>query len=263
MEGEPVYLRLIHDQAYPGAHQMTVDESLFRNQIQTQDPNAIIRFYHFSEPTLTVGYGVWSKIHQNLTDEIPAVRRITGGGIVSHKTSDLTYAFIAPYTPFLSLRKTRGSYLFIHEVLKRALVDFGVRTSFFEDCCNGRESVSAKQRSHYCFEAPVLYDVMLGPNKVAGAGQKRTVGYLLHQGSIAWDLLLDIEPKLVETDFCAAFAKHLAEMLNLSVKEISLYAEEMVITQALTRHCEARPMEAEAISESGIASLPSVARNDG
>ena len=155
------------------------------------------------------------------------MRRITGGGIVSHKTSDLTYAFIAPYTPFLSLRKTRGSYLFIHEALKRALVDFGVRTSFFEDCCNGRESASAKQRSNYCFEAPVLYDVMSGQNKIAGAGQKRTVGYLLHQGSIAWDLLLDIEPKLVEVDFCAAFAGHMANALNLPIKEIPFCAEEM------------------------------------
>jgi len=131
-----------------------------------------------------------------------------------------------------------------------------VRTHFFEGC-------GENQKSNYCFESPVLYDVMLGQNKVAGAGQKRTLGFLLHQGSIAWDLLKQANPELSEIDFCIAFSKHLAKTLDLSVKEIPFRVEEMVTAQAPTRHCEARPMEAEAISKSGIASLPTVARNDG
>ncbi len=212
------YLRLILDGLHDGQFNMARGESLFRNQIQSKDKNAILRFYHFSEPTFTVGYGMWSKVHESLSGEIPVVRRITGGGIVSHKTSDLTYAFIAPYHAFISLRKARGSYLFIHEALKRALVDFGVRTYFFE---------GVNQKTDYCFESPVLYYVVLGQNKIAGAGQKRTLGFLLHQGSIAWDLLIQAEPELLEIDFCAAFSKHLARMLNLLIKEIPFGAEEM------------------------------------
>ena len=214
------YLRLILDEAHDGRFQMARDESLFRNSIQTQDQNAILRFYRFSEPTFTVGYGLWSKVHQSLAGEIPVVRRITGGGIVSHKESDLTYAFIIPYTSFISLRKARGSYLFIHEALKRALLDFGVRTHFFEGC-------GENQKSNYCFESPVLYDVMLNQNKVAGAGQKRTLGFLLHQGSIAWGLLNQARPELSEIDFCIAFSSHLAKMLDLSVKEIPFRVEEL------------------------------------
>ena len=223
MNGE---LRLIHDQAHSGAHQMIIDESLFKNHIHTQDQNVILRFYHFSEPTLTVGYGVWSKVHQHLTKEISITRRITGGGIVSHKPSDLTYAFIAPYQSFLSLRKTRGSYLFIHEALKRALLDFDVQTRFFEGC----EDKCQSPKTDYCFESPVLYDVMIGSHKLAGAGQKRTLGYLLHQGSIAWDLLKSTKPELSEIDFRNSFAKHLAEALNLTIKETPFLAEKLIQT---------------------------------
>lgn len=220
-------LRLIRDGVHDGRWNMARDEFLFRDSIQTQDQNAVLRFYRFSEPTLTVGYGLWKKIHQNLSENIPAVRRITGGGIVSHETSDLTYAFIAPYRSFLSLRKTRGSYLFIHEALKKALVDFGIETRYYEGCTDQCTNL----RTDYCFESPVLYDVMLGSKKIAGAGQKRTLGYLLHQGSIAWDLLAHVQPKFSEVHFCIAFSNHLAKSLNLAVKEIPFLAEE--ISQAI------------------------------
>ena len=236
------HLHLILDGAHSGAFNMAADEFLLRNQIQKKEKFAILRFYHFSEPTLTIGYGTWKLAEAERNGKVPFVRRITGGGIVSHKESDLTYAFIASCTSFLSLRKARGSYLFIHEALKRALVDFGVRTQFFEGYCQENSSVetSTKKKAdpclpdrqassggNYCFESPVLYDVMLGPQKVAGAGQKRTMGYLLHQGSIAWDLLAAAEPKLSEIDFCCVFSKHLAKALNLSVKETSFHAEEL------------------------------------
>ena len=53
------YLRLIFDGAHVGQFNMAVDELLFRKHIEQKNPDAILRFYQFSEPTLTIGYGIW------------------------------------------------------------------------------------------------------------------------------------------------------------------------------------------------------------
>ena len=225
------YLHLIEDQAHDGAFNMTVDEFLLKNQIRKKDPNSILRFYRFNEPTITVGYGMWQAVQPQMNERIPFVRRITGGGMVVHGASDLTYSFIVPLSCQPMLRKVKESYFFIHQELKRALDHFGVKTELFEKNCSASEVLDGSRckagRVSFCFDSPVLFDVMLSGKKIAGAGQKRTQGYLLHQGSIAWSMLTEVCPQLLESDFCVQFAEGLANLLALQIKKVPFHAEEM------------------------------------
>lgn len=228
-ESDPPYLRLIQDQAYDGAFNMAVDEFLLRSQIQKKDPSSILRFYRFNEPTLTVGYGMWRATETKASSQIPLIRRITGGGMVMHGRSDLTYSLVVPLNHQAIFRKVRESYRLIHQELRKALGHFGAATELFKKKYGiARESnpMRRTERVSFCFDSPVLFDVMLSGKKIAGAGQKRTQGYLLHQGSIAWKVLLEASFDLKESDFCNQFARHLGNLFHVPIKEIPFHAEE-------------------------------------
>ena len=224
------YLYLIRDQAHDGALNMAVDEFLLKNQIQKKDSNPILRFYRFNEPTVTVGYGMWQAVYSEKNQNIPFVRRITGGGMVVHGGSDLTYSLILPLSRQPLLRKVKESYFLIHEALRKTLAHFGIATELFDKKCDAASDLDPerkKEKASFCFEAPVLFDVMLSGKKVAGAGQKRSQGHLLHQGSIAWAVLTEGNPSLLESDFSNEFAAHLGDLLGLRIKEIPFCSEEV------------------------------------
>ena len=228
MNGDSAYLRLIQDQAHDGAFNMAADEFLLRDQIQRQDRNPVLRFYRFAKPTVTVGYNMWRLIASETENTIPIVRRLTGGGMVMHG-SDLTYSLIAPAGDRKTLKKVRDSYFLIHEALRSALNYFDITTELFDKNCNTQAATFSgckpKQVSH-CFDSPVLFDVMFSGKKIAGAAQKRTQGYLLHQGSIAWNKLRETYPDLSLSTFPERFSICLAGSLDLSVKEIPFCVEE-------------------------------------
>jgi len=54
-----------------------------------------------------------------------------------------------------------------------------------------------------CFVEPAKFDVVLGGQKIAGAGQRRTRTGLLHQGTL--------QPTRVPHHFGAIFAQHLSD----------------------------------------------------
>ena len=237
MNGNSAHLRLIQDRAHDGAFNMAVDEFFLRRQIQMQDRNPILRVYRFSEPTMTVGYGLWRTLLGGTNGGMPTIRRMTGGGAVLHNESDLTYSLIVSLSEQKPLRKVKESYFFIHEALRKTLNYFGIRAELFGKNDNfplHLSSPSAKAQTGkeereglFCFDSPVLHDVMLSGEKVAGAGQKRTLGYLLHQGSIAWGVLMGVNPGLSEARFSEQFSVCLSRLLDLPVKEMSFDAEEL------------------------------------
>ena len=170
------YLRLILDQVRDGATHMAIDEILFLRSIQNGEINSILRFYRFSPPTITVGYGMWrdySAIASEVSfsslrareagaaiscseiasaslgllprndvekshshSDIPVVRRLTGGGIVRHD-QDLIYALIVPPVFLKKLGKVRESYRLIHSALIKVLERFGFDVCVYVHGCVG------------------------------------------------------------------------------------------------------------------------------
>ena len=214
------YLRLIIDRASEGFVNMAVDESLLRRSIAGRQPNPILRFYQFSDSVKTVGYGLWSRVRKQLNAEIQTIRRITGGGIVLHG-ADLVYSFVAPLELHPALRRPRESYRYIHEALCDALSCLGIEVELlYKDCAQN-------DKRSFCFDSPVLFDVMLGGKKIAGAGQKRSMGYLLQQGSIEWNVISKVRPDLTPSELIRTFSSAFAGRLGLPVKDLPISAEEL------------------------------------
>ncbi len=107
---------------------------------------AILRFYRWSEPSLSVGYfqdvGEAARKHAS-GGGLGAVRRITGGGVVESLAADFP----------------------------------GLGTVASEAAFRPR-SVSN------CFQEPVVFDVELGGCKVIGSSQRRRRGRMLHQTAV-------------------------------------------------------------------------------
>lgn len=156
--------RLIPHETLEGFSTLAFDASLLKGNF----PFPILRFYSWSRPCISYGY---FQTPPEATS-FPAYRRVTGGGIVFHD-KDLTYSLTYPRAsaPTWSVRR---SYLEIQAVVQRALITLGVEAVQCRDDAPG----------YFCFEHPVIGDLLYRGKKIAGAAQRRMGSRLLHQGTI-------------------------------------------------------------------------------
>lgn len=222
----PFKARLILDMPRRAALNMAIDEMLMGSA--KENPEALtLRFYSWERPAFSIGY--FQKVSEvverfgcrrNRTD---VVRRMTGGGLVSHG-KDLTVALILKNpNPFFSC-DAKMSYVKIHEVLMRGLRE-GFPKIDFVDC----KSVPAgkKTRDRVCFEEPVCSDLLLNGRKIAGGSQRRKDGVILHQSSI----LLPGDPR----DWSAMIVQSFARHWDLDLEERPLTREELSRSEKISR----------------------------
>jgi lipoate-protein ligase A len=138
---------------------------------------ASLRFYTWTQPTLSLGYFQPSATRELLPDigSLPWVRRSTGGaGIVHHR--ELTYAFALPARP--EWKSTESWICRFHHLVQGALDDVGVES---------RLVVCGEERKFgdvLCFLHQTPGDMLLGNSKVAGSAQRKLRGALLQHGSL-------------------------------------------------------------------------------
>ena len=93
--------RVIPLQTYSAIENMAIDEMLLQT---SREPT--LRFYQFSQPSVTLGYqqdvSIVGRGHVSSED---VVMRITGGNAVYHGVRDLTYSICAPVSLFSSTGK--------------------------------------------------------------------------------------------------------------------------------------------------------------
>ena len=113
-----------HPQRVPGAWNMAVDEMLLE---RAQDQAvACLRFYGWSEPTLSLGYFQTYADRQEHPPSLPcaAVRRLTGGGAILHD-AELTYSIVLPGSHPLAAHRDE-LYQAVHGCLIEALGRLGI-----------------------------------------------------------------------------------------------------------------------------------------
>ena len=164
--------RLIPHETNEGSSNLAFDARLLTGNF----PFPILRFYSWNSPCISYGYFQTPPEVGNL----PAYRRITGGGIVFHD-KDLTYSLTYPRRTPLPW-SIRRSYLEIHRVIQRSLATLGVSAV---QCAVDRPG-------NFCFESPIEGDLLYHGKKIAGAAQRRMGNRLLHQGTLLIDRL-DVE----------------------------------------------------------------------
>ena len=89
--------RWMWDEPASGAWNMALDEALLESA--GDDPMATLRFYRWSEPTLSLGYFQRSaeRAAHIASRDCPLVRRASGGGAILHD-AELTYSLTIPTT---------------------------------------------------------------------------------------------------------------------------------------------------------------------
>ncbi len=137
----------------------------------------VLRVYRWQGAWGSVGYFGCLADAETSFPGLSWVRRWTGGGTVDHRR-DWTYSLVVPKGFGLAETKGAESYRLIHAALAEVLDGEGVGARL--SMGDGETGASA------CFANPVSHDIVGdGNEKLAGAGQRRSVRGLLHQGSVA------------------------------------------------------------------------------
>lgn len=171
-------LRVLHDDPAPGAWNMAVDEALWRS---AEAGVATLRFYGWSEPTLSLGY-FQSLAERALLPEAaacPVVRRASGGGALVHDR-ELTYslALSAAQLAQSPIRDATALYSAVHQALIATLHARGLNASL-AGC-----QTAKTDEPFLCFARRTPCDVVVRDSKVAGSAQRRSRGAILQHGGL-------------------------------------------------------------------------------
>ena len=167
---------------------------------------ACLRFYRWSEPTLSLGYFQTYADRQEHPPSLPcaAVRRLTGGGAILHD-AELTYSIVLPGSHPLAARRDE-LYQAVHGCLIEALGGSASRPG-----CARRPTRSTTGREPFlCFQRRSPGDVLIGRTKICGSAQRRRNGAVLQHGSLLWRA----SPAAPELPGVADIAAHPIELEN-------------------------------------------------
>lgn len=196
---------------------MALDEALLEAWAPGDAP--VLRLYAWSPAALSLGRFQTAK-DVVVPEGAELVRRLTGGAAIHHRTDEVTYSVVAPYSLFGD-RDPRSAYCAVHAVIAAALESLGVPLE-------ARTGAPAKATTQgRCFSQATDYDLVAGQKKLVGSAQRRRGQAFLQHGSLPLttdpeapgatsiaDLLgRTIAPRVVEDAIVAAAAEQLAERL--------------------------------------------------
>ena len=171
--------RLIIDPPRGGIMNMAIDEFLLESACQ-QDA-ITLRFYRWSEPTLSLGYfqSIRDRFDHSASLPCRMLRRASGGGAIVHD-EEITYSFATPLNS-RHAKETSVFYRAFHDSLVRVLAEFGIESNL----TNGDFSEQAScPKAFLCFQRHAKGDVVLDCQKVLGSAQRRAKGGVIQHGSL-------------------------------------------------------------------------------
>ncbi len=167
-------VRLLPFAGADGATNMSADEALLES---AAGGVASLRFYTWTEPTLSLGYfqPAADRTADTRLARLAWVRRSTGGAAIVHH-HELTYALALP-----SGKEWASAEHWIcrmHHTLQRVLAARGVASHAV--ICGEEQKLGAV----VCFLHQTPGDLLIDGSKVAGSAQRKMRGALLQHGSI-------------------------------------------------------------------------------
>lgn len=197
---------------------MKLDEQLFLDH-EAGNNQSTLRIYAWNPPCVSVGYS--QDIEKNI-DIYKAfdlgweiIKRPTGGGIVFHNRSEVTYSVVTDLNAFGD--KLIPSYIKISEAVVCGLNKLGVGAKIRELAA----SVVEPEREDLCFSYPAEYEIVVKDRKLVGSAQKRGKKTLLQQGSIFvkhdFDDVLELLKNPIDRDFYARCAVSVEEIIKRGI----------------------------------------------
>jgi lipoate-protein ligase A len=188
--------RLLVDDAQRGAWNMAIDDVLLSSA--ANDNVATLRFYGWSEPTLSLGYfqPLAARDGHEPSRNCAIVRRASGGGAILHDR-ELTYSLALPASALMmgegGPRSHTDLYRIVHESLIAALAELGVtgahRYGASPAIASAAHGEPGPAEPFLCFERRTEHDVILQGAKIAGSAQRKRTSAngnsaILQHGSI-------------------------------------------------------------------------------
>ncbi|NOZ13429.1 MAG: lipoate--protein ligase family protein [Acidobacteria bacterium] len=164
------------------AMNMAIDEYFLKFGTGT-----IVRLYGWKPAAVSIGHSQKTEQVVNrpfcADNNIPIVRRSSGGGAVYHK-NDITYMVSAPISVFQD-RSVVGIYKEIANLLLKTLKKIGI-PCHFAGTISPEERKNGMKQGIACFLLPSDYEILAKDKKLVGSAQRRESGRMLQHGSIAW-----------------------------------------------------------------------------
>ncbi|MBN2064901.1 MAG: lipoate--protein ligase family protein [Sedimentisphaerales bacterium] len=166
------------DRPQTGKINMAVDRQIL-DMVETGTSGPILRFYQWSEPTISLGYfQKESDIAQlpALLQELPWVKRMTGGGAILHDR-ELTYSLTVPLH---SNQPVNDLYRLVHDIFIQLLREKGIEAQYrgFSDKGNSQRG------PFFCFARHHELDIVTPEGKLLGSAQRRSKNAALQHGSL-------------------------------------------------------------------------------
>lgn len=167
---------------------MAFDNWLFdRIQNDKSFPRVILRLYSWKSPAITLGYNqniVKAVDFNMLGEDIPVIKRITGGRAIYHDEKEITFSLTADLRIFpekdRSLSKTNQ---LISGAVVKVLESVGVSSSWAKKS-DSTFSLTASKRVESCFSSHSRYEILSPNGKIVAGAQRRVGDYFIHQGSL-------------------------------------------------------------------------------
>ena len=179
LSASPAVGRLLTSPPGDGAMNMAIDDALLASAVADSGPT--LRFYRWSEPTLSLGYfqSISSRSEHASSQSLKLVRRASGGGAIVHD-HELTYSLVLPMPDRSTRAAGEGIYGAVHSAFIDCLAGFGVSAQRFGD--TGR--LGKSDNPFLCFQRRNDEDLVVSGYKVLGSAQRRGPAGLLQHGSL-------------------------------------------------------------------------------
>jgi len=244
---------------------MAVDEALLIDA--AENGVATLRFYQWSEPTLSLGYfqRYADRYQHPPSRDCAMVRRQTGGGAILHDR-ELTYSLTLPASHALA-RRSQALYAAVHDAFIAAIEPAlaAAHPGWTLHRREGKSELSPNDEPFLCFQRQARGDVVLVAKnalgdaafhaareprsdwKILGSAQRRHRGAILQHGS----LLLEkssAAPELPGLRDVAASESDLPQLVAPRQLAIAVSGPLAAALEMCLRNCQF-PSELESIAE--------------
>ncbi|ACH37428.1 lipoate--protein ligase A [Citrifermentans bemidjiense Bem] len=176
--------RLIDTGPLEGPANMALDEALL-NCFDKDRSQPLLRLYGWDPPALSVGRfqdaAAALKLDLCREEEVPVVRRMTGGGIIYH-AQELTYSIVCAPGHIGGAAGVKDGFRRLCAFLMGTYQKLGLEASFAADLNPDGERLGA--RTTFCFAGKEEFDIVVRGRKIGGNAQRRVNGAILQHGSI-------------------------------------------------------------------------------
>lgn len=219
--------RLILDEANDPHMNMAIDEAIMMCQ-RNRAGVPTLRIYKWLYPCISIGRFQNPNDVLNWGQELPVVRRPTGGGAVFHNEFSFTYSVVCREGSYALPKGVSNSYRQIHLGILEGLKRLGIEAALYIPEKNSKGPLFQNK----CFTAPVKFDIVCDYKKIAGAAQRRSYAVVLHQGEVS--LGLDVHSKWSYNMLKSAIVAGLSKQLRAKFVEGYVSDQENILAEELS-----------------------------